>query len=100
MSDAMLESRPDASRAETAALLARRVVVEAPTSPAVNRALDLERRALAYVPESRKIRPVIARGKGATYLPTDWARALSPADQVTRATALADTLNYQDAEKA
>src|SRR4029078_6835261 len=57
-------------------------------------------RALALVPESRKIRAVVARGKNGTYLPTDWARALSPADQLTRATALADTLNYKDAQKA
>jgi soluble lytic murein transglycosylase len=100
MADAILESHPDAARAESAALLARRVVVEAPTSSTVPRALDIEKRALALVPESRKIRAVVARGKNGTYLPTDWARALTPADQLTRATALYETLNYKDAEKA
>jgi len=66
----------------------------------VNRALDLERRALAIVPESRKIRGVVAHGKAAPILPSDWARALTLPNQLTRATALADTLNYQDAEKS
>jgi soluble lytic murein transglycosylase len=100
MADAMLESRPDTAHAEAAALLARRVVVEAPTSSAVTRALDMERRALALVPESRKIRPVVAHGKTGTYLPADWAHALSYSDQLTRAAALAESSNYQDAEKA
>jgi soluble lytic murein transglycosylase len=100
MADAILESHPGSAQAESAALLAQRVVVEAPTASAVTRALDLEKRALAVVPESRKVRAVVARGKNGAYLPTDWARALSPADQLTRATALYDTLNYKDAEKA
>ncbi|HKQ70557.1 MAG TPA: lytic transglycosylase domain-containing protein [Polyangiaceae bacterium] len=100
MADATLESRPEEARAEAAAILARRVVVEAPTSSAVVRALDLERRALALVPESRRIRAVVARGKNDTYLPTDWARSLTFDEQFTRAAALADSQNYKDAEKA
>jgi soluble lytic murein transglycosylase len=100
MADAILEGHPDAAQAERAALLCRRVEVEAPTSAAVARALDIERRALALVPESARMRPLVARGRAGTILPTDWARALSFADQLTRANALADALDYTGAQKA
>ncbi|HEX9295640.1 MAG TPA: tetratricopeptide repeat protein, partial [Polyangiaceae bacterium] len=100
MADALLEGRPSAGQAEKAALLARRVVVEAPTSAAVGRAIDLERRALALVPELQPIRAVVGRGKNGTILPSDWAKALSFPDQLARAGVLAETQNYQDAQKA
>jgi soluble lytic murein transglycosylase len=100
MADALLEGRPDAATAERAALLCRRVEVEAPTSGAVQRAADIERRALALVPESPRLRPVTAHGKGGAILPTDWAKALSWADQLTRAQALADAQDFPNAQKA
>src|SRR5262249_62392054 len=64
MADAILEGRPDAAEAERAALLCRRVEVEAPTSSAVQRAIEIERRALAQVPETPRMRPVTGRGQG------------------------------------
>jgi soluble lytic murein transglycosylase len=100
LGEGMLDERADAARGEQAALLARRVIVEAPTSSAVPRALDLEHRALAVVPESKQIRPLVGHGRGGTFLPADYARALSPADQLTRASALADSQLNQDALKA
>ena len=101
MADALLQAAPDAGRAEKAALLARRIIVEAPTSNGgVNRALEMERRALALVPESSRIRPIIARGKNGAVLASDYARALSFPDQLARANAFAETQNYADAEKA
>jgi soluble lytic murein transglycosylase len=100
MADAILEGHPDAVQAEKAALLCRRVEVEAPTSAAVGRAVDMERRALALVPESPRMRAVVARGKGGTILPTDWAKALSFADQLTRATAFGEAQDYANAQKA
>jgi soluble lytic murein transglycosylase len=100
MADALLEKGPDAATAERAALLCRRVEVEAPTSSAVLRAIDIERRALALVPDSPKLRPVTARGKGGAVLPSDWAKALSWADQLARAQALADAQDYPNAQKA
>src|SRR5204863_1187010 len=73
---------------------------EAPTSPAVFRALDIERRALALVPESPRLRPVVAHGKGGTFLPSDWSRALSFADQLARANGFVDAQDYPNAQKA
>ncbi|HMJ54177.1 MAG TPA: lytic transglycosylase domain-containing protein [Polyangiaceae bacterium] len=101
MADAMLQGAPDAGRAEKAALLVRRIIVEAPTSNGgVNRALDMERRALALVPESSRTRPLVARGKNGAMLASDYARALSFPDQLARANAFVETQNYADAEKA
>jgi soluble lytic murein transglycosylase len=101
MADALLQGPPDAGRAERAALLARRIVVEVPgANGAVNRAIDMERRALALVPESQRMRPIVAHGKNGALLPSDFARALSFPDQLTRAGALAELQNYADAEKA
>jgi soluble lytic murein transglycosylase len=100
LADALLEDRADASRGEQAALLARRVIIEAPTSPALGRALDLERHALALVAESTRIRAIVGRGRGGNILPSDYARALSPADQLARASALADQQSPQEAQKA
>jgi len=100
MAEALLDGHPNAAQAEKAALLARRVEVEAPTSSAVARALEIERRALTFVPESQRIKPVVARGKGATVLPSDWARALSFPDQLARANALVESQSYQEAQKA
>jgi soluble lytic murein transglycosylase len=101
LADALLQGPPDATRAERAALLARRIVVEVPTANgSVNRAIDMERRALALVPESQRMRPVVARGKNGALLPGDFARALSFPDQLARANAFAETQNYADAEKA
>jgi soluble lytic murein transglycosylase len=101
LADALLQGSPDAGRAERAALLARRIVVEVPTANgAVNRAIDMERRALALVPESQRVRAVVARGRNGALLPGDFARALSFPDQLARANAFAETQNYADAEKA
>ena len=101
MADALLQGTPDAGRAEKAALLARRIIVEAPTSNGgVNRALEMERRALALVPETSRIRRIVARGKNGGVLASDYARALSFPDQLARANAFAETQNYADAEKA
>jgi soluble lytic murein transglycosylase len=100
MADAILEGQPNAAQAERAALLCRRVEVEAPTSSAVQRAIDMERRALALVPETPRMRPVVARGKGGAVLASDWAKALSFADQLTRAQALAEAQDYSGAQKA
>ncbi|HMI87327.1 MAG TPA: lytic transglycosylase domain-containing protein, partial [Polyangiaceae bacterium] len=101
MADALLQGAPDGGRAERAALLARRIIVEAPTSNgAVNRALDMERRALALVPESSRIRPIVARGRSGAVLASDYARALSFPDQLARANAFVEAQNYPDAEKA
>jgi soluble lytic murein transglycosylase len=101
MADALLQGAPTPERAEKAALLARRIVVEVPTSNgAVSRAIDMERRALALVPESKAIRPIVAHGRHGSVLPSDYARALSFPDQLTRATALAEAQKYEDAEKA
>jgi soluble lytic murein transglycosylase len=100
LGEALVEERADAARGEQAALLARRVILEAPTSSAVSRALDLERRALAVVPESRQIRLLVGHGRGGALLPADFARVLSPADQLVRASALADAQYNQDAIKA
>jgi len=101
MADALLQGTPDAGRAEKAALLARRIIVEAPTSNGgVNRALEMERRALALVPETSRIRRIVARGKNGAVLASDYARALSFPDQLARANAFAETQNYADAEKA
>ncbi|MET0595770.1 MAG: transglycosylase SLT domain-containing protein [Polyangiaceae bacterium] len=101
MADALLQGTPEVSRAERAALLARRIVVEVPTSNgAVSRALDMERRALALVPESKVIRLVVAHGKRGTVLPSDYARALSFPDQLTRANAFAEAQKYEEAQKA
>jgi soluble lytic murein transglycosylase len=101
MADALLQGSPDAARAERAALLARRIVVEVPTSNgAVSRALDMERRALALVPEAKAIRLVVARGKRGTVLPSDYARALSCPDQLTRAGAFLEAQKYDEAQKA
>jgi soluble lytic murein transglycosylase len=101
MADALLQGVPDASRAERAALLARRIIVEAPTSNgAVNRAIEMERRALALVPESSRIRPLVARGRNGAVLASDYAKALSFPDQLARANAFVDTQNYAEAEKA
>jgi soluble lytic murein transglycosylase len=101
MADALLQGTPDGGRAEKAALLARRIIVEAPTSNGgVNRALEMERRALALVPETSRIRRIVARGKNGAVLPSDYARALSFPDQLARANAFSETQNYTDAEKA
>jgi soluble lytic murein transglycosylase len=101
MADALLQGTPDGGRAEKAAFLARRVVVEAPTSNGgVNRALEMERRALSLVPESSHIRPIVAHGKNGAVLASDYARALSFPDQLTRANAFVETQNYAEAEKA
>ena len=101
MADALLQGTPDGGRAERAALLARRIVVEVPTSSgAVSRALDMERRALALVPESSRIRSVVARGRNGSVLASDYARALSFPDQLTRANAFVEAQNYAEAEKA
>jgi soluble lytic murein transglycosylase len=100
MADALLEQGSDAAHGEKAALLCRRVEVEAPNSAAVQRAIDMERRALALVPESPRMRPLVARGKGGTILASDWAKALSFADQLTRATALSEAQDYTGAHKA
>jgi peptidoglycan lytic transglycosylase len=96
----ILAAQPDGDQAERAALLCRRVMVEAPTSSLISHALDLERQALALVPETRRLRRVVAHGKDGGVLPSDWAKALSPGDQLTRAGALSDAQRYQDADKA
>ena len=100
MASALLEGRPDATQAEKAAILCRRVEIEAPTSQAVFRAVDIERRALAVVPESPRLRPVVAHGKGGTFLPSDWSRALSFDDQLTRANGFIEAQDYPNAQKA
>src|SRR5690606_15842555 len=45
LAEALLEGMPSPQRAEEAALLARRVIIEAPTSSVAPRAYDLHRRA-------------------------------------------------------
>jgi soluble lytic murein transglycosylase len=100
MADAILDARPDPSEAERAALLCRRVEVEAPTSSAVQRAIDIERHAFAIVPETPRMRAVVGHGKGGAITASDWAKALSFADQLTRANALAEAQDFSTAQKA
>ncbi len=66
----------------------------------MSRALDMERRALALVPESSRIRPIVARGRNGSVLASDYARALSFPDQLARANAFVEAQNYPEAEKA
>jgi soluble lytic murein transglycosylase len=100
LAQAVLAAHPEGDQAEGAALLCRRVVVEAPTSALVSRALDLERQALALVPETRRLKRVVGHGKDGAVLPSDWAKALSPSDQLARAGALLEAQSFQDADKA
>lgn len=93
LAQAILDASPDAKRAEEAASLARRVLIEAPTSPQVGRALDLEQHALAIVPESRRFPTLKVKKLG------DVSAPLSPAEHVARAAALADAGKADDAEK-
>ena len=82
LADALLEGRPDPQRAEEAALLARKVIVEAPTTPIVTRAFDLHRKALARLPESPRFSPLKVSKLGEISVP------LSPLEHVARASAL------------
>jgi soluble lytic murein transglycosylase len=98
--DAILANSPDPDRAERAGRLARRVIVEAPTSAAVDRAVDLDRKAVALVPKDKKWRALIAHGKRGAFLPSDYAAALSPEDQLARAAALSEAQSFKEAEAA
>lgn len=82
LAEALLDARPDAQRAEEAALLARKVIIEAPTSPIVTRAFDLHRKALARLPESPRFSPLKVGKLGEISAP------LSPLEHVARASAL------------
>jgi soluble lytic murein transglycosylase len=98
--DAILANSPDADRAEQACRLARRVIVEAPTSGAIDRAADIDRKAIAIAPRDKKVRALVAHGKHGAFLPSDYAVALSPEDQLARAAALSDAMSFKDAEEA
>jgi len=100
MGEAILANGPDADRAVQASNLARRVIVEAPTSSSVDRAIDLHRRAFALLPKDKRRQPIVAHGKKGALLPRDFAAALSPEDQLARASALSDAFGYKDAEAA
>lgn len=82
LAEALLEGMPSPQRAEEAALLARRVIIEAPTSSVAPRAYDLHRRALARLPESRRFSPLKMGKLGEVSAP------LSPVEHVARASAL------------
>ncbi len=96
--EALLSMPPQQDRAELAAGLARRVLVEAPGAW-FDRAMGIERRASAMIPESARMRPLTPHGKRGTMLPTDWTAALSPAEQLARATALSEGRDAKEARK-
>lgn len=92
LAEALLDT-DEPHHAEEAASLARRVIVEAPTTTAASRAVAVQRRALVKLPESRNFPTLKVSKLGEVAAP------LSPVEHVARASALSSAGRRSDALK-
>lgn len=78
---------------EEAAILARRVIIEAPATSSATRAASVQKRALARIPEARRFPPLKVAKLG------EVGGNLSPVEHVERASSLSNAGRREDALK-